>query len=127
MSVMLLHLQCSVDIYSVYGCYFFFFKQKTAYEMRMSDWSSDVCSSDLASSSARSPMAAISSCSTDSFDSSSRTETSLSSVGFDPSSGSTAGTCASYSRSRRTIRQSSSSETESSICASLLPPINNRG
>src|SRR3546814_3642208 len=26
---------------------FFFFKQKTAYEMRMSDWSSDVCSSDL--------------------------------------------------------------------------------
>src|SRR3546814_5622917 len=30
----------------VYG--FFFFKQKTAYEMRISDWSSDVCSSDLA-------------------------------------------------------------------------------
>src|SRR3546814_20963144 len=30
------------------GCYFlFFFKQKTAYEMRISDWSSDVCSSDL--------------------------------------------------------------------------------
>src|SRR3546814_5363611 len=28
--------------------YFFFFKQKTAYEMRISDWSSDVCSSDLA-------------------------------------------------------------------------------
>src|SRR3546814_14771086 len=30
-------------------CYslFFFFKQKTAYEMRISDWSSDVCSSDL--------------------------------------------------------------------------------
>src|SRR3546814_6618929 len=27
--------------------YFFFFKQKTAYEMRISDWSSDVCSSDL--------------------------------------------------------------------------------
>src|SRR3546814_6570634 len=27
--------------------FFFFFKQKTAYEMRMSDWSSDVCSSDL--------------------------------------------------------------------------------
>src|SRR3546814_6364057 len=27
--------------------YVFFFKQKTAYEMRMSDWSSDVCSSDL--------------------------------------------------------------------------------
>src|SRR3546814_8682117 len=29
-----------------YVC-FFFFKQKTAYEMRISDWSSDVCSSDL--------------------------------------------------------------------------------
>src|SRR3546814_3344704 len=28
-------------------CSFFFFKQKTAYEMRISDWSSDVCSSDL--------------------------------------------------------------------------------
>src|SRR3546814_6277763 len=30
-------------------CYFFFFKQKTAYEVRISDWSSDVCSSDLPS------------------------------------------------------------------------------
>src|SRR3546814_6836846 len=30
-----------------YVCLFFFFKQKTAYEMRISDWSSDVCSSDL--------------------------------------------------------------------------------
>src|SRR3546814_3402066 len=30
-----------------YVCFFFFFKQKTAYEMRISDWSSDVCSSDL--------------------------------------------------------------------------------
>src|SRR3546814_1749882 len=30
--------------------YFFFFKQKTAYEMRISDWSSDVCSSDLCGS-----------------------------------------------------------------------------
>src|SRR3546814_2063881 len=30
-----------------YWCFFFFFKQKTAYEMRISDWSSDVCSSDL--------------------------------------------------------------------------------
>src|SRR3546814_9494510 len=29
------------------GCVFFFVKQKTAYEMRISDWSSDVCSSDL--------------------------------------------------------------------------------
>src|SRR3546814_8863387 len=31
----------------VYCILFFFFKQKTAYEMRISDWSSDVCSSDL--------------------------------------------------------------------------------
>src|SRR3546814_5977874 len=31
----------------VYFCIFFFVKQKTAYEMRISDWSSDVCSSDL--------------------------------------------------------------------------------
>src|SRR3546814_1693617 len=30
------------------GCVFFFFKQKTAYDVRISDWSSDVCSSDLA-------------------------------------------------------------------------------
>src|SRR3546814_6740893 len=30
-----------------YFLVFFFFKQKTAYEMRISDWSSDVCSSDL--------------------------------------------------------------------------------
>src|SRR3546814_1487311 len=33
-------LRCSFSL-------FFFFKQKTAYEMRISDWSSDVCSSDL--------------------------------------------------------------------------------
>src|SRR3546814_4885727 len=33
--------------YIVYVFIFFFFKQKTAYEMRISDWSSDVCSSDL--------------------------------------------------------------------------------
>src|SRR3546814_6459935 len=32
---------------------FFFFKQKTAYEMRISDWSSDVCSSDLSGSAPR--------------------------------------------------------------------------
>src|SRR3546814_6376305 len=30
-----------------FGAFLFFFKQKTAYEMRISDWSSDVCSSDL--------------------------------------------------------------------------------
>src|SRR3546814_3247711 len=34
-------------ICSFIDCCFFFFKQKTAYEMRISDWSSDVCSSDL--------------------------------------------------------------------------------
>src|SRR3546814_11191841 len=31
----------------MYSTFFFLFKQKTAYEMRISDWSSDVCSSDL--------------------------------------------------------------------------------
>src|SRR3546814_8947938 len=35
-------------IYDILMCVFFF-KQKTAYEMRISDWSSDVCSSDLPS------------------------------------------------------------------------------
>src|SRR3546814_9263385 len=38
----------------------FFFKQKTAYEMRISDWSSDVCSSDLLESTDSTAMAAIS-------------------------------------------------------------------
>src|SRR3546814_948633 len=38
-------------------CCFFFVKQKTAYEMRISDWSSDVCSSDLPQSFAPPPMA----------------------------------------------------------------------
>src|SRR3546814_4356946 len=35
-----------ICVWRVLFC-FFFFKQKTAYEMRISDWSSDVCSSDL--------------------------------------------------------------------------------
>src|SRR3546814_4958729 len=39
-----LHYIC---YYVFHVIYFFFFKQKTAYEMRISDWSSDVCSSDL--------------------------------------------------------------------------------
>src|SRR3546814_8707665 len=46
MSIMVL----VVDVWYVFvGCYWcvFFFKQKTAYEVRISDWSSDVCSSDL--------------------------------------------------------------------------------
>src|SRR3546814_2337422 len=39
---------CS-PFYELFVCVmFFFFKQKTAYEMRIRDWSSDVCSSDLA-------------------------------------------------------------------------------
>src|SRR3546814_998855 len=36
----------------MYSSQFYFLKQKTAYEMRISDWSSDVCSSDLWASSA---------------------------------------------------------------------------
>src|SRR3546814_6313855 len=35
----------SLSFFGVF--FFFFFKQKTAYELRISDWSSDVCSSDL--------------------------------------------------------------------------------
>src|SRR3546814_7597362 len=46
---------CSLLLFTMIFCFsfvffyfcFFFFKQKTAYEMRISDWSSDVCSSDL--------------------------------------------------------------------------------
>src|SRR3546814_7984928 len=47
LSVWLCVLCCDYmrSVMSVY--IFFFFKQKTAYEMRISDWSSDVCSSDL--------------------------------------------------------------------------------
>src|SRR3546814_17821435 len=40
------------DLFNV----FLFFKQKTAYEMRISDWSSDVCSSDLTETPARQPV-----------------------------------------------------------------------
>src|SRR3546814_6994771 len=48
-------------------CVVFFFKQKTAYEMRISDWSSDVCSSDLpdrtaATESASAPATGASDC-----------------------------------------------------------------
>src|SRR3546814_5980618 len=38
---------CIVFVLYVVSLVIFFFKQKTAYEMRISDWSSDVCSSDL--------------------------------------------------------------------------------
>src|SRR3546814_2695002 len=40
---------CNLVLLVVIFVFFFFFKQKTAYEMRISDWSSDVCSSDLGS------------------------------------------------------------------------------
>src|SRR3546814_16380272 len=45
-----LHVVIELLLWCFYDCFcviFFFFKQKTAYEMRISDWSSDVCSSDL--------------------------------------------------------------------------------
>src|SRR3546814_14838882 len=41
--------------FSVFFAFFFFFKQKTAYEMRISDWSSDVCSSDLQNAAGKKP------------------------------------------------------------------------
>src|SRR3546814_9197058 len=37
-----------LKLFVVVACFCFCFKQKTSYEMRISDWSSDVCSSDLA-------------------------------------------------------------------------------
>src|SRR3546814_2968342 len=41
-------ISCGLHVeWSCFFSCFFFFKQKTAYEMRISDWSSDVCSSDL--------------------------------------------------------------------------------
>src|SRR3546814_1755442 len=45
--VLCLVLGFLVDMFVCLLYLFFFFKQKTAYEMRISDWSSDVCSSDL--------------------------------------------------------------------------------
>src|SRR3546814_1134865 len=40
-------MRCAVQLSVFLICLVFFLKQKTAYEMRISDWSSDVCSSDL--------------------------------------------------------------------------------
>src|SRR3546814_7789376 len=40
-------IERTIVLLSLLVLFFFFFKQKTAYEMRISDWSSDVCSSDL--------------------------------------------------------------------------------
>src|SRR3546814_1422694 len=51
--LLFMYLVCLVSLWlyvrsrSFFAIFFFFFKQKTAYEMRISDWSSDVCSSDL--------------------------------------------------------------------------------
>src|SRR3546814_7192821 len=48
MSVCVYIFDDGVSKFRIIMCWlFFFFKQKTAYEMRISDWSSDVCSSDL--------------------------------------------------------------------------------
>src|SRR3546814_2586460 len=47
MVVLLLDIVISWSCCSILWVLLFFFKQKTAYEMRISDWSSDVCSSDL--------------------------------------------------------------------------------
>src|SRR3546814_9132250 len=41
------YCDCISHVSMCISFFFFFFKQKTAYEMRISDWSSDVCSSDL--------------------------------------------------------------------------------
>src|SRR3546814_9269315 len=46
--VIILSVMSCDHLFSMVTLFFFFFKQKTAYEMRISDWSSDVCSSDLA-------------------------------------------------------------------------------
>src|SRR3546814_6952069 len=50
-------------LFSLIVCFgvlrFLFFKQKTAYEMRISDWSSDVCSSDLGLTGARASLAFV--------------------------------------------------------------------
>src|SRR3546814_7090326 len=54
MSLVLVSVVCFYTVYVVFVFFlFFFFKQKTAYEMRSSDWSSDVCSSDLGTGEAR--------------------------------------------------------------------------
>src|SRR3546814_5364054 len=50
--VLCLNVVCGHVLF-IFVVFFFFFKQKTAYEMRISDWSSDVCSSDLPEACAR--------------------------------------------------------------------------
>src|SRR3546814_6765712 len=53
--MIIMYEQCVMfrTAYVILSVIFFFFKQKTAYEMRISDWSSDVCSSDLGAGAAR--------------------------------------------------------------------------
>src|SRR3546814_3741341 len=41
------YVRLFIHCFIIFFMFFFFFKQKTAYEIRISDWSSDVCSSDL--------------------------------------------------------------------------------
>src|SRR3546814_4995580 len=51
--VLVLYVWATFYCIFIFCLFFFFFKQKTAYEMRISDWSSDVCSSDLEAEPAR--------------------------------------------------------------------------
>src|SRR3546814_3977773 len=50
-------MSCGFQHFFFFDLVVFFFKQKTAYEMRISDWSSDVCSSDLRDSQRSEPVA----------------------------------------------------------------------
>src|SRR3546814_6889902 len=52
----IVYFLCFLSFSVICLCIFFFFKQKTAYEMRISDWSSDVCSSDLTQPISRNPL-----------------------------------------------------------------------
>src|SRR3546814_8565453 len=53
-----MYYHCFVGLLT-FSCCFFFFKQKTAYERRISDWSSDVCSSDLLDAVEAGPLCAL--------------------------------------------------------------------
>src|SRR3546814_5488509 len=62
-------------------CFFCFFKQKTAYEMRISDWSSDVCSSNLSGLGSRRPSSASTAAATSPIAAASAGDDSVMSVG----------------------------------------------
>src|SRR3546814_1482144 len=47
MYLLVLFFRQLISLFEMIRCFVFFFKHKTAYELRISDWSSDVCSSDL--------------------------------------------------------------------------------